>query len=151
MNVFLTIFSGVTVYVLGQILMKLLIEPIHGYKATVGEISIALVNLANIYANPGVHTVERNDAASCELRMLASKLSAQIFLIPCYDWTAKVFRLPSKDQIHEVKSNLIGLSNGVHDKGPQGGKFSLAEVNSRRAQKICNILGIFVPENEKID
>ncbi len=45
MNVFLTIFSGVTVYVLEQILVKLFIDPIHGYKAIVGEFSIALANI----------------------------------------------------------------------------------------------------------
>ena len=53
MSTFLTIIAGVAVYVLGQLIIKLIVDPIQAFKSTVGEISIALINNANVYANPG--------------------------------------------------------------------------------------------------
>ena len=151
MSIFLTIFSGVFVFILGQIVLKLLIEPIQGYKSTVGDISVALINHANVYFNPGVMKKDRMDAASTELRLLASKLSAHVVLIPFYEKVAPVFKLSTIQDIHEVKTQLIGLSNGLHDKGHPDSTVSLGEMNDRRAQKICRLLSIYVPENEKAD
>ena len=150
MSIFLTIFSGVIVFVLGQIVLKLLIEPIQGYKSTVGDISIALINHANVFFNPGVMKEEKMDAAATELRLLASKLSAHVVLIPFYEKVASFFKLSTIQDVHEVKTQLIGLSNGLHDKGHPDSKVSLGEINERRAQKICRLLNIYVPENEKI-
>ena len=149
MSIFLTVFSGVIVFTLGQIVLKLIIEPIQGYKSTVGDISIALINHANVYFNPGVMKEERIDAASTELRLLASKLSAHVVLIPFYEKIAPFFKLSTIQDIHEVKTQLIGLSNGLHDKGNSDGIVSLGQMNDRRAQKICRLLKIYVPENEK--
>lgn len=150
MSIFLTIFSGVFVFVLGQIILKLLIDPVQGYKTTVGDISIALINHANVYSNPGVLKQQRMDGASEELRLLASKLSAYVVLIPFYEKTAKFFKLPSIKDTHEVKKQLIGLSNGIHDKGHPEATISLGEYNGRRANKICNLLGIYVPDDETL-
>jgi hypothetical protein len=149
MSIFLTIFSGVIVFVLGQIVLKLLIDPLQGYKRTVGDISIALINHANVYSNPGVSKQEKMNNASEELRLLASRLSAHVVLIPYYEKTAKVFKLPSIEDTHAVKKQLIGLSNGIRDKGHPYAKVSLGEYNGRRADKICDLLGIYVPTAEK--
>ncbi|MCF6193215.1 MAG: hypothetical protein L3J46_02645 [Kangiellaceae bacterium] len=149
MTIFLTIFSGVFVFVLGQIILKLLIDPVQGYKTTVGDISIALINHANVYSNPGISKQERMDFASEELRLLASKLSANVVLIPYYEKTGKFFKLPSIKDKHEVKKQLIDLSNGIHDKRNSEATISLGEYNGRRAEKICDLLGIYVPDDEK--
>lgn len=130
--------------------MKLLIEPVHGFRATVGEISIALINHANIYFNPGVGKEEKLDAASVELRLLASKLSAQTYLIPFFEQTSRYLRLPSRKNVYDAKTQLIGLSNGLHDKGLDTGKHSLGERNKFRAEKVCRLLNIYVPESEKL-
>jgi len=150
MSIFITIFSGVCVFVLGQVIVKLFIDPVHGYKASVGEVSTALINYTSSYANPGVGTKESMDEASKEIRLLASKLSAQVSMIPCYDKTAKVFFLPCKDNIYEAKTQLIGLSNGIHQADRGSRKVSLGEINMRKAEKICDLLGIYVPENERM-
>jgi hypothetical protein len=150
MSIFLTIFSGVFVFVIGQLLVKLLIEPIHGYKVVVGEISIALINLAKDYANPGVGTPESMDKAQDTLRLLASKLSASVTLIPAYEFWRKPFFLPNREEIHDAKSQLIGLSNSIHQRDKEFRKVSTGEQNMRRAEKICKILGIYIPKNERL-
>lgn len=150
MSAFFTIISGVLVFVLGQFVLKLLIEPIQAYKTTVGEISVALIFHSNVFANPGVLSKDANDLASKEFRTLASKLSAQVFLIPFYDKTADAFRLPTKDQIHEVKSILIFLSNNLHTRGHDVQGISPGELNSRKAESISKLLRIYVPEDSKV-
>lgn len=150
MSTFLTIIAGVTVYVIGQLIIKLIVDPVQAFKSTVGEISIALINNANVYANPGVQSPERNNEASREFRLLASILSARVNLIPKYEWTAKAFSLPSKDQIHEAKSKLIMLSNNLHVAGFDVQGMSPGELNSRQAGKISDILGIYVPKGSRV-
>lgn len=44
MNIFATIVAGITVFVLGQILLKLVIEPIQKLRETISEIAFHLAN-----------------------------------------------------------------------------------------------------------
>jgi hypothetical protein len=142
MTVFLTVISGVLTFVLGQLIIKLLIDPVHDFRRTIADISLALIEHANIYANPGVCGSEVEKKVSGDLRRLSSRLNAQMYLIPYYPITAKVFGLPSRNKVVDAASNLIFLSNGVF-KFPS----NLGLVNARKADEICSLLGIFIPEN----
>ncbi|MGO9235529.1 MAG: hypothetical protein ACLP4V_16205 [Methylocella sp.] len=51
-GVFWTVFSGTVIYVLGQLALKLVIEPIHDLKKTIGVISYSLIERANVIYNP---------------------------------------------------------------------------------------------------
>jgi len=53
-TVFLTIFAGVVTYVLGQIVLKLVIEPVQDLRRTIGAISLTLIERANVTQNPVV-------------------------------------------------------------------------------------------------
>jgi hypothetical protein len=143
MTVFLTVLSGVLIFVLGQLILKLVIEPVQEFKRTVADIALALIEYANVYANPGVADQEVAKKVSEELRKLASRLHSQIYLIPSYQVTAKVFRLPSRKKITNCSEDLIGLSNGVFEASA-----NLPIVNCQRADAIRHSLGIFVPEVE---
>ena len=145
MIVFLTIFSGVVTFVLGQVVLKLLIDPVQEFKKTIADIALALIEYANIYANPGVANVEVAKKASDEFRKLSSRLNAQMYLIPSYNFTAKLFRLPSREEVVDSAKNLIGLSNGVFQS-----MADLSTVNTIRADKIRSSLNIFIPEDERI-
>jgi hypothetical protein len=145
MTVFLTIFSGVVTFVLGQLTLKLLIEPVQEFKKTIADIALSLIEYSNIYANPGVAGVEVEKKASEELRKLSSRLNAQVYLIPFYGITAQVFRLPSRKQVVNAVSALIGLSNGVFKSSTD-----LVSTNLRRAESIRSTLGIYVPDNERL-
>lgn len=145
MTVFLTIFSGVVTFVLGQLILKLLIYPVQEFKKTIADIALALIEYANIYTNPGVANVEVAKRASDELRKLSSRLNAQMYLIPSYNSAAKLFRLPSREKVVDSAKNLIGISNGVFQS-----MADLPTVNTIRADKIRNSLNIFISEDERI-
>lgn len=145
MTVFLTIFVGVVTFVLGQLALKLLIEPVQEFKKTIADVALSLNEYSNIYANPGVAGVEVEKKASEELRKLSSRLNVQIYLVPFYNITAKVFRLPSKKQAVDAVENLIALSNSVF-KSPD----DLVLTNLKRAEDIRIKLEIYVPDNERL-
>ena len=46
-SVFFTIFTGVSIYLLGQIIVKLVIDPVHEMKKTIGQISHSMIMYAN--------------------------------------------------------------------------------------------------------
>jgi len=149
MEIFLTILSGVIVFILGQLALKLLIEPIQEFKKTVADIAHALIEYANIYANPGVVSNESEKKASEELRKLSSRLNAQMYLIPFYQIIAKIFGLPPRDKLVGAANDLIGLSNGVFKSSSD--LVDLEHINLARAERIRNTLGIYVPENERLN
>ena len=64
MDVFLTIISGVSVYVAGQLISKLVIEPVHEMKKTIGKISHSLIENGQVIANPGLIGKEREEETS---------------------------------------------------------------------------------------
>jgi hypothetical protein len=107
--------SGTFVYILGQIALKLVIEPVHDLKKTIGVISHSLIERANVISNPGVPTKDVMDETSRELRKLASQLRSHLYLIPCYPVMAGIFRLPLPAEILAASKALIGLSNRVHE------------------------------------
>lgn len=142
MNVFVTILAGVTVFVIGQILVKLWIEPVHDLRKTIGAISHALIERANVIHNPGLPTKESMQETSRELRKLSSQLEAHLFLIPAYRKTAFVFGLPAFDQIRTASSNLIGLSNSIF--AVSTNETNIYKEISKREEIICDSLGIFM-------
>jgi hypothetical protein len=145
MTVFLTVLSGVITFVLGQLIIKLFIDPVHDFRRVIADIALALIEYANVYTSPGVAGSEIEKKVSEDLRRLSSRLNAQMYLIPCYPITAKVFGLPSRSKVLDATSNLIGLSNGVFKSASD-----LVLVDVEGADKIRNNLGIFIPENEQV-
>ncbi len=93
MTVFLTVISSVLTFILDQLALKLLIDPVHEFKKTVADIAIALIEYANVYANPGVADSEIEIKVSEALRHLSSRLNTQIYLIPCYPFVSRIFSL----------------------------------------------------------
>lgn len=140
-----TILSGVFVYVFGQVIIKLWIDPVQEFKRLIGDVAHALIEYANIHANPGTGEQDRERMVSREYRKLSSRLSAQIHLVPCYDTTAKIFRLPPRMQVIEAERHLIGLSNSLYKSSQNNGT-----RNSRKAVIICDLLGIYVAEGDRI-
>ncbi|PXW88927.1 hypothetical protein C8R34_10676 [Nitrosomonas sp. Nm84] len=65
---FLTVLSGVITYVLGQLIVKLLIDPVQEMNKTIGQIAHSLIEYANVIANPGISSKEVMHQASQHLR-----------------------------------------------------------------------------------
>ena len=53
-TVFLTVLAGVITYVLGQLILRLVIEPVQDLRRTIGGISHALIERTNVIQNPGL-------------------------------------------------------------------------------------------------
>lgn len=145
MEIFWAIFSGVLIFVLGQFLLKFLLDPIQEFKKVVAEISHALMEYAPTYSNPGLTGLEREKEASAVFKILSAKINTAMYMIPFYPTVSKVLKLPSRVEISEIMSCLIGLSNSLH----QGMK-NHADENMKRDQRIQKRLRIFIPKNMRI-
>jgi len=143
-TVFITVLSGVITFVIGQLVVKLILDPVQDLKKTIGQISHVLVERANVIANPGVPSKEIMDDTSDSLRRLSAQLHAHLYLVPLYKQTSTVFRLPSKDALLAASSNLIGLSNSVYRADDR-----IYEVNAKRVEGICDSLGIYLAEGSR--
>jgi hypothetical protein len=143
-TVFLTVLSGVITYVAGQLVLKLLIEPVQEAKKTIGQISHSLIEHAVVIHNPGVPSEETMRQTSQHLRKLSSQLNAHLYLVPAYKWTAKVFRLPTQAQLLAAAGGLMGLSNSVYRTSE-----SVYKHNTKRVETICDSLSIYLPEGDR--
>lgn len=143
-TVFFTVLSGVITFVIGQLIVKLILDPVHDLRRIIGEISHTLIERANIIANPGVPSREVMDETSDLLRKFSSQLHAHLYLIPKYDVTCRIFRLPSKEKLLAASTNLIGLSNSVY-----GADHSIYKINATRVEAIRNSLDIYIAEESR--
>jgi hypothetical protein len=146
MQIFLTIVTGAGTLVLGQIILKLLIDPVQSFKTTVAEIANKLILYANIYVDPKPLGDEKQAAMSEDLRILSSKLQSNMYLIPAYNISKYIFSLPSKQNIASATSKLIFIHNG-HDSALA----NQGMLNCYAAQKVRISLGIYIPDGEYLN
>lgn len=144
-TVLVTVISGVLTYVLGQLVVKIVIEPVQETRRTIGQISHSLIERGNVIANPGVPTEEAMRETAQQLRNLSSQLQSHLYLVPAYATTARVFRLPSKDELLSASKNLIALSTSVYRATDR-----VHEENATHVEKIRDALSIYMPEDERI-
>lgn len=142
LTVLVTVISGVLTYVFGQLVVKLVIEPVQDLKRTIGQIAYALIEDRAVIANPGFVNGELLGTVSRRLRQLASQLQSHIYLVPRYNVTATVFGLPRPASLLKAATHLIGLSNSLD-------RVSSIEGNAKRIESIHDLLGIYFPEGER--
>jgi len=116
----ITIFGGFVVFVLGQIVIKFFIEPIHKQSETIGDIAHYLIFYANQYSNPGTGKHEDIEETSRVLRKQAGELIARTHVIKIYTLFEFCKLVPKRSAIWKAHSNLIGLSNIVGSPGMSG-------------------------------
>ncbi|MGH8758777.1 MAG: hypothetical protein ACREVW_04590 [Burkholderiales bacterium] len=143
-TVFLTVVSGVVTYVLGQLVVKLVIDPVQEMKKTIGQIAHSLIEQANVTSNPGLPREEVIAEASKLLRQLSSQLQSHLYLVPWYKVTAKVFHLPEIQKVLKASSYLIGLSNSLHRPTD-----SAYENNAKRVEAVHDLLGIYMADSDR--
>ncbi len=133
-TIFATVISGVLVFVLGQILVRFVIEPVKELKEVLGEIQFVLIYHEQAIYTPSGNRAEE-DAAQKVIRDLASKLRAKAEVIPRYSFFSRIFNgfLPPKKNIMDASRQLIGLSNSVK-------KEDRSEINHNRVEKINKLL-----------
>ncbi|MGI8423405.1 MAG: hypothetical protein ACR2NO_04750 [Chloroflexota bacterium] len=119
LNSAITIAGAVLVYVIGQMLSKLFIEPAHELRKVIGEVRF---NLA--FHAPTIHTpIGRSEVGSEEARKALMKSScdllAKVHAIPCYDALSRLSSgfLPPRGAIEDAAVRLRGLSTYMHETG----------------------------------
>jgi hypothetical protein len=143
-TVILTIFAGVLTYIIGQMILKLVIEPILELRKTIGRISHSLIHYAGFIFNPGVRPKDEIQHASDYLRSLSSEIQSHLYLVPIYGLTAFFFRLPTKRKVLDASKALMGLSNSLFRESE-----SVYKHNSKRVEKVCDSLDIYLPEEDR--
>jgi hypothetical protein len=130
----LTIFGGLLVLILGQIIQRFFIEPIQEQSKVIGKIASDLSFYANVYSNPGFVNKEMQDEASKSLRQVASELRGVSQTIPWYGLWAFLRFVPKHKNIIRASANLIGLSNGLYDK--RGPGHTASSIDNRRKETL---------------
>ena len=137
----LTAIGAVLVFVVSQLLGKLVIEPVQDLKKLLGEIRYSLVFHAQAIMTP-VGNREAEDHAAEVLRKLSCDLRSKVEAVPFYDrWAARSHGfMPVRADAFEASKQLMGLSNSVHND-------SRSDINSKRIAKIERLLS-FEPIEE---
>ena len=135
-NVFWTIFAGVCVFVLGQLFIELILNPLKRYKKIKANIAYCLVFYANVYMNPVTTKVyldsKKEKIARDKIRDKIRKLAAELSGFT----EERFFNWPNVDTIKKVSSLLIGLSNSLESVDPN----RLVEYTDDRVIKIKELL-----------
>lgn len=110
-NTFLTILSGVIVFIISQLIFEFIIKPREEFNKLKGEIFCCLTMYANIIANPlrysSIKDVCENKEyldASKNIRFIASRFAG---VLESHKFVCK------KKKYYSVTSNLIKLSNNL--------------------------------------
>ena len=112
-----TIGGGLFLYVIGQLLSKFFIEPVHELKKVIGEVRFNLAFHAPIIHTPISRNPERSQKAYEALMKSSCDLLARVNTIPFYSRLSSFSRgfLPSKQAILDSAVQLRGLSTYVHE------------------------------------
>lgn len=109
-----TIVGGVSILLLGQLALRLFIDPINKQAELIGEIAHSLTYYANIYGNSNISDSKDRIEASNTLRRQASQLRASAWTIRWYSLWQTFGFIPRKDDVLKASSNIIGLSNSMN-------------------------------------
>lgn len=140
-----TVIAGVLVFVVGQLFLKLVIEPIHQLKKTLADISHTFVRYAHAIHNPDVIPPELHSEVFEKLRQLSGQLYADMALIPLYPMFGLIFFLPQREKVYRSAQNLIAVANWMHRKSDC--KFYHIV---RNIQKACDNLGLYIAPGDRI-
>jgi hypothetical protein len=132
---------GVLTFIVGQVVVKFLIEPSAELKKFLGKVTYDLIFYANWYSGSENVPEEIEKEVSKVLRSDASKLHEYVNTIPKYDWIAPILRLPKREAMMSSAGELIGLSNSIN--GRMKGQWVYKAISVRN---IAKNLGISVPQ-----
>ena len=144
--VFETILSGVFVFIVGQLALKLLIDPVHSMKKIIGEISHCLCKYAHITHNPAQFDENEILKIYMEVRGLAASLSSSMALIPAYRITRHFFSLPSREDLFQARKDMIGLANWMKNRDN-----TTFENVALYYLRVFEKLNVYIPDEEKLD
>jgi len=140
-TVFETVVAGVSVYVLGQVVIKFVIEPILEFRSLLGRVTQFFLR------NQGeMISAEGNESTQNELFVLASELLQKRQSIIWYSRLSFIYGLPSSDNVLNAARSMNQIGNRVRT-----GKEERADeqvIIYEQMQKIESYLKINVSYNK---
>lgn len=132
--------GAIAVYVIGQLLSKFFIEPLHELRKTVGEVRFTLAFHAPTIHTPIGRTMEKSNAAQEALMKSSCDLVAKLHAIPLYELTRLLAfcALPSRKSVEQAAVQLRGLSTYVHETGEKAN--APIEIVNKRVTAIMRLL-----------
>lgn len=111
-TVFTTVFSGVIVYVIGQIIVKCALDPYISFKEHLGKISSLLLREQSKIMN------FRADAELInELKLSSGLLIAKSKAIPCYKYFSKMGLVPEYKNVLDASHHLNLIASKLEECG----------------------------------
>ena len=98
--------GAIVVYVVGQLLAKFFIEPLHELRKVVGEVRFTLSFHAPTIHTPIGRTPEGSGAAKEALMKNSCELIAKVHAVPIYEMTRFLAYLPPRKQIERAAVQL---------------------------------------------
>lgn len=102
----LVVTAGVAAFILGQGVLKVVIEPVQQLKAAIGQTSATL-----LLHQPRITTVVRNSEISGLLRGHAAEIVSKAAVVSLYSQAALFFHLPSREDIKLAAEALMRLAH----------------------------------------
>ena len=138
MAIFLTISTGVSVFVLGQFILKLSLEPIVSFKESLGTLSaFCLRNRAKI-SNANASIEMQN-----EMQQIISTIISKRQSIPMYSFFSLILRLPSEKRIIDGCRALNGVcAKMVKENSHSQVPLSVPITILMELEKVSELLGV---------
>lgn len=135
-------FGGIAVYVVGQIVSKFFIEPVHELRKEIGRVRFNLAYHAPTILTPIGRSKEGSDKAWEALMTSSCELIAGLHAIPLYGVTRAIAFgvLPDRKAIEDAAVQLRGLSTYVHEQGAKANE--ALDVIRKRIERIEKLLGL---------
>lgn len=150
---FVTIFGGIIVLVIGQLIIKYILEPIQKHQEILQEIAYTILFHTELWGNPGINYQKDRREVTNKFRGLAAKLAttAKIPLINQFLVNRKI--VLSDDNITEVKEKLIAISNSIfaEDKDSSNRKSEKNLENIHTIEKILRVKTITGVDEKEIN
>ncbi len=135
-----TALLAVVAFVVGQGLLRFVVEPVQEQRRLIGEVAHALLFYANVYHleqfnRPDERRQAELEEARVALRGLAGRLQTSLWTVPAYDTLARIGWVRKKEDILTASRELVGWSESLY-----GGRTS--ELRDKRRRIIAKVLGI---------
>jgi hypothetical protein len=131
---------SIIVYVVGQLLSKLFIDPLQNLRKTIGETRFNLAFHASEIHTPNSRTQEKSDKVCAALMKNSCDLLANLQAVSLY-WLASRFQMaPPMKSVEDAAVQLRGLSTYLHETGANAN--DNLGVIAKRVSRIETLLGL---------
>ena len=137
MKTTLTILGGLTLLVIGQIVIRSVIDPIFDIRKLRGKISNALIFYEDSYMTPIKHRTPESVEARNAFKSLGAQLEVNSHALPFYRFFAFIRAVPNMDSIIKAGSNLWSLSNSL-----DSGNVENSKRNRQAIIEALNLRGV---------